>query len=346
MDTKNHPPFSPCHTGCTSSGIHGRWQEIPVVESPSFRDLAVSACHFFVWDTGKAEIKNPKWEALWAQSFKLGLSVVESWIIQMWIHCLLWCNFSFLKTNDMNILDGKMLIKLRDFCQPGILQLSWRSKMRSKWRPQWFATTKSTLKKVANSCSLPTPENNLWEFVCKPVSTYQLLFSKKKHLVGCHKWKVASFFKIISCLILFYSTISYCIVFYLTHSYRHVPSSPALPWPSRLQHVLSVRTNHNSIMKPICSTVARKPRRGFSWLAVNHLARNWCGKDVNIMDFWRGIIWTSPKDKNLSGEIMSWWDVWFFVLEAPVSNAFSSKWMITRRGEHIMTRAHTHMHNV
>ena len=31
-------------------------------------------------------------------------------------------------------------------------------------------------------------------------------------------------------------------------------------------------TNHNSIMKPICSTVARKPRLGFSWLAVNHLA--------------------------------------------------------------------------
>ncbi len=124
--------------GCTSSGIHGRWQEIPVVESPSFRDLAVSACHFFVWDTGKAEIKYPKWETLWVQSFKLGLSV-ESWIIQMWIHDFLWCNFSFLKTNDMNILDGKTLTKLRDFCQPGILQLSWRSKMRSKWRPQWFA---------------------------------------------------------------------------------------------------------------------------------------------------------------------------------------------------------------
>lgn len=170
------PSTTGCH--CTSlmqsnSGIHGRWQEIPVVESPSIRDLAVSsrACVIFLlwyYDGWNYLPKIPNIE------FKVsvdGLSV-ESWI-QMWIHCLLWCNFSFLNTNKMNMLDGKTL-KLRDFCPPGIPQLSWHSKMRSKWRPQWFA-------------SLPTSnpgilENSLWKCVCKPVSNhmYQLLFRSKK----------------------------------------------------------------------------------------------------------------------------------------------------------------------
>lgn len=135
----------------------------------------IQGMSFFGCDTMMAEITYPKSQTL-SSKFHDGLSV-ESWI-QTWIHCLLWCNFSFLNTNKMNMLDGKTL-KLRDFCPPGIPQLSWHSKMRSKWRPQWFA-------------SLPTSnpgilENSLWKCVCKPVSNhmYQLLFVQKRNLVGC-----------------------------------------------------------------------------------------------------------------------------------------------------------------
>ena len=172
---KNHP-----HWLKTSSGIHGRWQEIPVVESPSIRDLAVSglSMSFFGCDTMMAEIKSTRNPKHWLFKVSVDGLSVESWI-QRWIHCLLWCNFSFLNTNKMNMLDGKTL-KLRDFCPPGIPQLSWHSKMRSKWRPQWFASLPTS-----NPGSL---ENSLWKCVCKPVSNhmYQLLFVQKRHLVGCY----------------------------------------------------------------------------------------------------------------------------------------------------------------